>query len=222
MANLGGMWIDGEAIRLAIKNQLRWFSATHPRGFAWNPGFRDAFAKRLRSRATQAFAAKTCRAAHIPVPHMAPKIVAPPRQKPVNLVGLPLEVSSLGKAPVLAPPPEKAKPAIPRQSYILLGIAVNAGEFSGWLELFRNQEQYPKSTFMLSWHRSLGAPDPGQAAPPIRAWSRWSRFKSISREPGMRETNLYAPSANALAAFLASVAEGGNTAAASVHSSLSA
>ena len=26
LANLGGMWIDGEAIRLAIKNQLRWFS----------------------------------------------------------------------------------------------------------------------------------------------------------------------------------------------------
>ncbi len=36
----------------------------------------------------------------------------------------------------------------------------------------------------------------------------------------MREVNLYAPTANALAAFLADVSEGGSTAAASVHSSL--
>ncbi len=37
----------------------------------------------------------------------------------------------------------------------------------------------------------------------------------------MRETNLYAPSSNAVAAFLASVAQEGATAAAAVHSSLS-
>ncbi len=47
LANIGGLWIEGETIRLAIKEQLRWFSATHPRGFAWNPVFRDAFAKRF-------------------------------------------------------------------------------------------------------------------------------------------------------------------------------
>ena len=84
LENLGGMWLDGEALRLAVKNQLRWFSAIHPRGFAWNPVFRDAYAKRLWSRATQAFAAKTCRAAHLPAPHMIPKTVEPPRQKPAT------------------------------------------------------------------------------------------------------------------------------------------
>ncbi len=73
------------------------------------------------------------------------------------------------------------------------------------MTLFRDQEQFPKATFMMSWHRSLGAPDAGQAAPPIRAWTRWSRFKNNSHEPGMREANFYAPTANALAAFLATV-----------------
>ncbi len=187
LANIGGLWSDGEAIRLAIKEQLRWFSAIHPRGFSSNPIFRDAFAKRFWQQAAQAFTAKTCRAARILAPHMVPKPMALPKSKPVKLVGLPLELSNRGKAPVHAPPPEKAKPAIPRQSYILLAIAVNAGKYSGWLSLFRGQEQFPKTTFMFSWHRSLGAPDGGQAAPPIRAWSRWSRFKNSFREPDMRE-----------------------------------
>ncbi len=55
LANIGGLWSDGEAIRLAIKEQLRWFSAIHPRGFSWNPIFRDAFAKRFWQQAAQAF-----------------------------------------------------------------------------------------------------------------------------------------------------------------------
>ncbi len=193
----------------------------HRRGFAWDPVFREAFAIRLWSRATQAFSSKACRAANILAPHMVPKVTAPPPCRRMKLVGLPIELAHRGAAPVIAPPPEKATPAIPRQTYFLLNIAVNAGELSGWYGTFRTQEQYPVSSFMDSWHRSLGAPDPGQAAPPIRAWTRWARFKLVSQEPGVRETNLYAPSSNSVAAFLASVAVGGATAAAAVHSSLS-
>ena len=170
------VWIDGDKFRLALKEQPRWSSAMHHRGFAWNPVFRDAFVMELWSRASQAFTAKTCRAARIPAPHMVPKVPAPQRYKQVKLVGLPIEIGTRGRAPVIAPPPERPKPPIPRQTYFLLNIAVNAGEFSGWQEIFRSQEEYPKSTFMESWHRSLGAPDPGQAAPPLRAWARWSRF----------------------------------------------
>ncbi len=217
LANLGGLWLTGDDFRLAITQQPRWSSAVHKRGFAWNPAFRDAFAKRLWSRASQAFSFKACRAANIPAPHVAPKVTVLPPCRRIKLVGLPLELANRGTAPVIASPPEKAPPPIPRQTYFLLNIAVSAGELSGWHGTFRTQEEYPVSSFMDSWHRSLGAPDPGQAAPPIRAWSRWARFKQVSQEPGVRETNLYAPSSNAVAAFRASVAKGGTTAAAAVH-----
>ena len=149
---------------------------------------------------------------------MAPKVAGPPKIKPVRLIALPLELSRRGTAPVNAPPPQKVKPEVPRLTYILLGIAVDAGNHSGWAPLFADQELHPVASFMESWHRALGAPDAGQAAPPIRAWRRWARFRTNSRE--MREVNMYAPTANAIAAFLAEVSTGGNTAAASVHSSL--
>ncbi len=162
LANLGGLWLTGDAFRLAIKQQPRWSSALHRSGFAWDPVFRDAFAKRLWSRATQAFSSKACRAANIPAPHVVPKVTAPPPCRSMKPVGLPIELAHRGAAPVIAPPPEKATPAIPRQTYFLLNIAVNAGELSGWYQTFRTHEQYPVSSFMDSWHRSLGAPDPGR------------------------------------------------------------
>ncbi len=34
LANIGGLWKDGEAFRLAINEQLRRFSVMHPHGFA--------------------------------------------------------------------------------------------------------------------------------------------------------------------------------------------
>ena len=152
---------------------------------------------------------------------MAPPIVAPARAKPVRRIALPLEISKGRPAPVHAPGPQKTPalpPKIPRPTYILLGIAVDAGTHSGWAPHFADQERHPIASFMESWHRALGAPDAAQAAPPIRAWRRWSRFRANMKE--VREVPLCAPTANALAVFLAEASRGGHTAAASVHSSL--
>ncbi len=173
LANLGGLWLDGGTFRLAIKERPRWSSAMHQRGFAWDLVFRDAFAMRLWSRASQAFTAKTCRAARILAPHMVPKVAAPQRYKQVKLVGLPIEIGARGRAPVIAPPPERPKPAIPRQIYFLLNIAVNAGEFSGWQGIFRSQGRGVSQVNLHGKLASLaGRPGPrtgGSASPGMGA-----------------------------------------------------